>query len=367
LIVRKIMCANRFGLILTFLAVALPCYSAGQQTVADVVKRSSDAVVLIVTSDSSGQETALGSGFLISTDGEIVTNFHVIKDAHSAVVKMSTGAFFPVSGILASDPARDLAILKINGKNLPFLTLGNNYTPQPGDHVVAIGSPLGLEGTVTDGVISSFREMDGKKWIQTTAPVSHGNSGGPLLNMNNEVVGVISMGVNPEAGQNLNFAIPASELTALILTSRQQLQSMDSASDKSVGSLTAGTIWTSLTGGSDFKVRQDGDFLYAEMILSPEYVKAGLFNRTEVKRDPDGKWRGKAHIDWPCDYNHGFNGVFQARDTDTHMCSITKDMEIDSMSRTRIEGISTTGEKFNCGRCEYTGKPIPKPFTWIPK
>jgi S1-C subfamily serine protease len=361
------MCANRCGLIFTFLLGALPCYSAAQQTVAEVVKRSSDAVVLIVTSDSNGQETALGSGFLISADGEVVTNFHVIKDAHSAIVKLSTRAFFPVSGILASDPSRDLAILEIKGNNLPFLALGSDNKPQVGDHVVAIGSPLGYQGTVSDGVISSLRDDGGKKWIQTTAPVSHGNSGGPLLDMDGQVIGIIDWGIRPELGQNLNFAIPLSELTALILTSRQQLQSMDSATETSVGSFTEGTLWTSLTSGADFKVRQDGDFLYAEMILSAEYLKAGAFNRAEVKRGPDGKWRGKDRINWPCEYRHGFNGVLQPRDTDTHMCSITEDIEIDSLSATRIEGILTTSEKFNCGRCEGTGKPIQSPFTWIPK
>ncbi len=364
MIVRNSMLSNRCGLILAFLVVALRCSSVPQQTVAEVVKRSGDAVVQIVISDSDGQETALGSGFLISADGEVVTNFHVIKDAHSAVVKLSTGAFFPVSGILASDSDRDLAILKIKGNRLPFLALGSDSKPQVGDHVVAIGSPLGYQGTVSDGVISSLRDDDGKKWIQTTAPVSHGNSGGPLLDMNNQVIGIIDWGIKPELGQNLNFAIPLSELTALILTSRQQLQSMDSATDKSVGSFTEGTLWTSLTSGTDFKVRQDGDFLYAEMILSTEYSKAGAFNRTEVKRGPDGKWQGKARINWPCDYRHGFGAN---RDTDTHMCSLTRDVEIDSMSRTRIEGILTTGEKFNCGKCEDTGKPIPSPFTWIPK
>jgi S1-C subfamily serine protease len=358
------MRAIRYGLILAFLVVALPSYSAPQQTVAEVVKRSSDAVVLIVTSDSNGQETALGSGFLISADGEIVTNFHVIKDAHSAVVKLSTGAFFPVSGILASDPDRDLAILKIKGKNLPFLALGSDNRVQVGDHVVAIGSPLGYEGTVSDGVISSLRDDGGKKWIQTTAPVSHGNSGGPLLDMNNQVVGVIDWGIKPELGQNLNFAIPSSELTALILTSRQQLQSMDSASEKSVGSFTEGTLWTSLTGGMDFKVRQDGDFLYAEMILDPKALKAGVFERMEVKRGTDGVWQGKARQNWPCEYRHGFGAY---RDTDTHMCSITRDVEIDSLSKTRIEGILIISEKFNCGKCEDTGKPVSNPFTWIPK
>src|SRR5579863_3617683 len=140
----------RYGVILTFLVLGLPCYPAPQQTVADVVRRSSDAVVLIMISDSNGQETALGSGFLISADGEIVTNFHVIKGAHSAVVKLSSGAFFPVSGTVASDPDKDLAIIKVSGKNLPFLSLGSNEKLQVGDHVVAIGSPLGLEGTVSD-------------------------------------------------------------------------------------------------------------------------------------------------------------------------------------------------------------------------
>jgi serine protease Do len=172
--------------------------SIGQESVADVVKRSSNAVVLIVISDSNGQETALGSGFFASANGEIVTNFHVIEDADSAMVKISTGAIFPVSGMLASDPDRDLAIIKINGKNLPFLTLGNDDTLQVGNHVVAIGSPLGLEGTVSDGIVSSMRKSDGKKWIQTTAPASHGNSGGPLLDMRGTVVGVISAG--PRAG-----------------------------------------------------------------------------------------------------------------------------------------------------------------------
>src|SRR5271167_3382537 len=135
--------------ILGSLLAVLLSHSAAQEGVADVVKRSSDAVVLIVISNSAGQETALGSGFLVSADGEIVTNYHVIKEAHSAIVKLSNGAFFPVSGVLASDSEKDLAIIKVGGKNLPFLTLGDIDKLHVGDHVVAIGSPLGLEGTVS--------------------------------------------------------------------------------------------------------------------------------------------------------------------------------------------------------------------------
>ena len=198
-------------------ALASMCISiAAGENVADVVKQSSDAVVLIVISNSSGQEIALGSGFLVSADGEIVTNYHVIKDAHTAVVKLSNGAFFPVNGVLASDEDKDLAIIKVNGKNLPFLQLGDVDTLHVGDHVVAIGGPLGLEVTVSDGIVSSVRDVAKMRWIQTTAPVSHGNSGGPLLDMNDHVVGVITWGVNLQLGQNLNFAAPANEVKALL-------------------------------------------------------------------------------------------------------------------------------------------------------
>ena len=203
-----------------------------QLRVADLVKKSSDAVVLIVISNSAGQETALGSGFLVSADGEIATNYHVIKDAHSAIVKLSNGAFFPVSAVLASDRAKDLAIIKVKGKNLPFLSLAESDKLHVGDRVVAIGSPLGLEGTVSDGIVSALRNDGDKKWIQTTAPVSHGNSGGPLLNMSNRVVGVITWGV--QSGQNLNFAAPSDELADLLVTAQHQAKSVASKSDSSI-------------------------------------------------------------------------------------------------------------------------------------
>lgn len=216
----------RFCALLLFLLAVFRPTSSAQQSVSDVVKQSSDAVVLIVISNSSGQETALGSGFLVSADGEIVTNYHVIKDAHSAVVKLSNGAFFPVAGVLASDSDKDLAIIKVNGKNLPFLTFGEIDNLHVGDHVVAIGSPLGLEGTVSDGIVSAMRDAGKMKWIQTTAPASHGNSGGPLLDMNNHVVGVITWGVNLELGQNLNFAAPANEVKTLLSAPSQTTRSL---------------------------------------------------------------------------------------------------------------------------------------------
>lgn len=185
-------------------------------TVPELVKRTTNAVVQIVASDDTGQQT-LGSGFVVSQDGTIVTNFHVIEDANSAIAKFANGSFLPVQGILAQDGKKDLVILKVDGRNLESLSLDSTSALQVGDHVVAIGNPLGLGGTVSDGIVSAIRsDEEGKTWIQTTAPVSHGNSGGPLLNMHGKVVGVITRGVNPEEGQNLNFAIPAFEVAQLL-------------------------------------------------------------------------------------------------------------------------------------------------------
>lgn len=136
------------ALLLGFLTFAVGQPKAQGQETEQVVKKCSDAVVLIFVSDS-GKETSLGSGFVITPDGKIVTNYHVIKDATKALVKLTNGAFFPVESVLASDSAEDLAIVKVAGRNLPTLKMANSDTVQVGERVVAIGSPLGLESTVS--------------------------------------------------------------------------------------------------------------------------------------------------------------------------------------------------------------------------
>ncbi len=242
---------------------------AKEQTVAEVVKSSSDAVVLIVVADTGGKEIGLASGFLVNADGKILTNYHVIRGGHSAVAKLSNGSFFPVDGLLGFDPDGDLALLKVSGKNLPFLQLADSDKLQIGEHVVAIGSPLGLENTVSDGIVSAVREADSRRsWIQTTAPVSPGNSGGPLLRtFDGTVVGIVDWQVNPNLGQNLNFAIPINA-AKLLLSSSGALRSFESiapdsareivtdrpqsAPPRSVPEIVANakTIFVSIRGGS---------------------------------------------------------------------------------------------------------------------
>jgi tetratricopeptide (TPR) repeat protein len=256
-----------------------------QLSVADVVKRSKDAVVQIVVSDGAGQESSLGSGFIVSADGKIVTNYHVIKRAHSAIAKLANGSFFPIDGVLAVDRERDLVLLKMAGTSLPFLSLSKDDSIRVGDHVVAIGSPLGFEGTVSDGIVSAVREEEaGKNWIQTTAPVSHGNSGGPLMDMDGHVVGVIAWGIDLKLGQNLNFAVPAGAVRSLLATLTQKIVSFESV--QSIAPNTVGAEQTERKPGtmaSATTAYESGE----KALNSSHYEEAIQAFRESIHLDPD--------------------------------------------------------------------------------
>src|SRR5208282_1834907 len=185
-----------------------------------ISREAHGAVVSIVVSDKNGHPVAQGSGFLISKDGQVVTNYHVIKNGSSAVIKFPDGAFFVVDGVLASDKHRDVAIIKAHGNDFRALTLGDSDRLQVGEEVVAIGSPLSLESTVSNGIISGIRtdEEEGGKFLQITAPISPGSSGGPLFNMAGGVVGITTSHL--VGGQNLNFAIPIDDVKSLTLVPR---------------------------------------------------------------------------------------------------------------------------------------------------
>jgi hypothetical protein len=185
-----------------------------------IAREANGSVVSIVMSDKKGHPIAQGSGFVISKDGRIVTNYHVIKSGGSAIIKLPDGAFFAVDGVLASDKHRDVAIIKAHGNDFRALTLGDSDRLQVGEEVVAIGSPLSLESTVSNGIVSGVRtdEQEGGKFVQITVPISPGSSGGPLFNMAGEVVGITTSHL--VGGENLNFAIPIDDVKSLTLVPR---------------------------------------------------------------------------------------------------------------------------------------------------
>ena len=153
-----------------------------------------------------------GSGFIVSPDGVILTNAHVVRDANEVTVKLQDRREFKAK-VLGSDPKTDVAVLKIEAKNLPVVPIGNSKSLAVGEWVLAIGSPYGLDSTVTAGVVSakgrSLPGDDSVPFIQTDVAVNPGNSGGPLFNTRGEVVGINSQIYSQTGGyQGLSFAIP---------------------------------------------------------------------------------------------------------------------------------------------------------------
>lgn len=168
----------------------------------ELFQMASPAVILIEIYDAEGHKRGLGSGFAVSSDGTGVTNYHVIRGASRATAKFGDGTFATVSGVVAYDPGHDVAVIKVQGASPPTLKLGNSDKLRVGDHIVAIGSPLGLQNTMSEGIVSALR----MGIVQMSAPISPGSSGGPVLNTAGEVVAVSVATVTE--GQNLNFAVP---------------------------------------------------------------------------------------------------------------------------------------------------------------
>jgi len=153
--------------------------------------------------DANGQSISLGSGFFVR-DGEIASNLHVVEGAARGYAKLvGEKTKYDIEGITAVDPERDLVILKISGGRSERLALGDSDIVQVGESVYAVGNPQGLEGTFSQGIVSSIREVGTDKLLQITAPISPGSSGGPVLNGKGEVIGVSVATFS--GGQNLNF------------------------------------------------------------------------------------------------------------------------------------------------------------------
>jgi len=181
------------------------------RAVRDLVNQLGEAVVQVRT------PSGLGSGFIINEDGFLMTNFHVIEGETQISVEVyhqKNGMLDRVSykqvRIIAMNKFEDLALLKIDDKDAPkfkFVLMGNADALSVGEHVFAIGSPLGLERTVTEGILSTkTRQLSGELYLQTTTQINPGNSGGPLFNMAGEVIGITNMKIT--FGEGLGFAIP---------------------------------------------------------------------------------------------------------------------------------------------------------------
>lgn len=179
----------------------------------ELANRATGAAALLDVRTPSGNRQ--GSGFLVDPSGRILTNAHVIRNAESVRVRLASGDVYDHVSILAMDERRDIGVVQIPGFDLPALSLGNSDSVRIGTRVVLVGSPLGLENTVSTGIVSGRRqEPEGFQLLQITAPASQGSSGGAVLSRDGRVVGIAASQM--QAGQNLNFAVPINYARGLL-------------------------------------------------------------------------------------------------------------------------------------------------------
>jgi S1-C subfamily serine protease len=215
---KKIILACLFFCFFFFLLFVPYAFAEGENSISRLFTQQADTIVLVGVVSPRGSN--LGTGFVVGEDGLVATNYHLVEGAKRILVKLRNNHGFARVRLLSFDAQRDLALLKVDARALRVVKLGDSNRLQVGQKVVAIGNPLGLESTVSDGLISSVREVSKNvSLLQVSVPLSPGSSGGPLFNLDGEVVGVTTASFLQ--GQNLNFAVPVNYLKSLIWRASQ--------------------------------------------------------------------------------------------------------------------------------------------------
>ena len=352
-------------------ALSGPMVSDGSLTPQQIAERIAPSVVLIKAVVPAG--TLTGSGFVVDPSGTIVTNLHVIRGATAVAVKFPGGDVYDVARVRAYDERKDLAVLQIPGFGLPGAELGDSDSVRQGDPVVLYGNPLGLEGSLTSGVVSGLRSVDsGMKVIQTDASANPGNSGGPLLDAKGRVVGVLSFKLSGTEG--LNFAIPINYVRGLLqMDHALDLAVLAQRLASSVDALAPTPVfpkrWKSLTSGTSRTLRVEGDRIYVEALVSPETKAGGGFGVGDLAKRSDGSFAGEWRYGGSCSYLDYSLANLRTEEI-TKTCTFSNPIEISSLGPTRIEGrvrAPSQNAKLDCKKCKFKGNPEWEPFVWIPE
>ncbi len=196
---------------------------AAPPTLRQIVQTALPSVVVLVTEDEAGRQLTLGSGFFVG-EGVIAAGLHLLDGARGGYYKhIGYKKRFPIEGIVGIDRANDLVLLSVPGARARALPLGDSARIASGDTVYVVGNPGGLEGSLSQGIVSGIRAVGERTILQITAPLAPGSSGSPVLNVDGEVIGMAN--ATAGTGQNLNFAVPANYLQAL-LKNRQPVVSL---------------------------------------------------------------------------------------------------------------------------------------------
>jgi len=206
--------AHLVGLWLSWALVGPAMVRAGDMSVAELAAKVRDSTVVVSVAGRDGERSSLGAGFVIDKSGLIATNLHVIGEARPISVTLADGRRLETIEIHATDRAMDLAVIRVKANDLKPLELGDSDALKQGQEVMAVGNPRGLEHSVVSGVVSAVRVMDGKPMLQLAMPIEQGNSGGPVLDRQGRVEGVVTM--KSVVTENLGFAVAINALKPLL-------------------------------------------------------------------------------------------------------------------------------------------------------
>ena len=282
--------------------------ASAQDFLPELVKRIKPSAVAIETFDARGNTLSRGSGFFVASD-RIITNRHVIERSSVVEVHLVDGRKFTVRGVLAVDGEGDLALLKIDEPKPAAIPLQIvKAVPQEGESIVVIGNPYGLEGSVSNGIVSAVREIPGYgRIIQITAPISPGSSGSPVVNMFGQVIGVATL--QAAEGQSLNFAVPAERISQLKIGEIQTVSTLTAETQKNKRSTAEHFYSLGLAQLSrddyaralpNFEKATEADPNYAEAWYQAGYCYGSLGRHTEALRA--SRQAAKLRPDWSDTY-----------------------------------------------------------------
>jgi tetratricopeptide (TPR) repeat protein len=218
--------------VLIFLCLLVSYARAQDDALPELVRRIKPSVISIVTYDAKGERLSRGSGFFVGRD-RVITNRHVLEGAFRAEIHTVNDATYSVKGVLAVDGEGDIALLQVDiPPNVASPLTVVRTSPQEGESIVVIGNPLGLEGSISNGIVSAVRDIPSfGRIIQITAPISPGSSGSPVVNMRGEVVGVATLQLAD--GQSVNFAVPSDRIVQLQAGAARTLGELVAATKRS--------------------------------------------------------------------------------------------------------------------------------------
>lgn len=263
----KYFTIKRVILLVLLVFAFFPFSAKSQDTITSIVREITPSTVVVLTYSEQGQLLSQGSGFFINDRANIVTNWHVVQNAHHAEIRTVDGTVYPIAHSLAEDQEGDLILLSVDISSSTNRHLQITASlPEVGQRVLVVGSPLGLDHTVSDGIVSAVRHIDSfGNIIQITAPISSGSSGSPVVNMKGELLGIATFQV--VNGQNLNFAIPSERILDLVSKQKRPISLRDRGN--------------SLSERSDYAYNQGLMFVWAG-----EYEQALPYFEQVITHDP---------------------------------------------------------------------------------